>query len=175
MNVWQNPQQYSKVISLQLKFKKVNNNKKIKAKDRTVNISAFIYTYMCSVAHSYPTHCNPVVRSPAGSSVHGIFQARILERVAISSSRGSSRSGDRTRVFCVSSVGSQIFYHCHNKWHTLLCMCNRQMYTCPEYLRKHILETDTTRGLWEEQGAWRTGKRGQGISFHSFWILNTNY
>ena len=34
--------------------------------------------------------------SPPGSSVHGIFQARILEWVAISSSRGSSRSRDQT-------------------------------------------------------------------------------
>ena len=32
--------------------------------------------------------------SPPGSSVHGIFQARILEWVAISSSRGSSQSRD---------------------------------------------------------------------------------
>ena len=57
--------------------------------DRTVNISAIIYTYMSSVAQSYPTHCDPMVCSPTGSSVHGILQARILERVAISSSRGS--------------------------------------------------------------------------------------
>ena len=36
--------------------------------------------------------------SPPGSSVHGILQARILKWVAISSSRGSSRPMDRTRV-----------------------------------------------------------------------------
>ena len=36
-----------------------------------------------------------------GSSVHGIFQARILERVAISFSRGSSWPRDRTRVSCL--------------------------------------------------------------------------
>ena len=35
---------------------------------------------------SLPTVCNPVDRSPPGSSVHGILQARILEWVAISSS-----------------------------------------------------------------------------------------
>ena len=40
-----------------------------------------------------PTHC-----SPPGSSVHGIFQASILEWVAISFSRGSSRPRDRTWV-----------------------------------------------------------------------------
>ena len=40
------------------------------------------------VTQSYPTLCNPMDCSPPGSSVHGIFQARILERVAISFSRG---------------------------------------------------------------------------------------
>ena len=36
------------------------------------------------------TLCNPMDHSLSGSSVHGIFQARILEWVAIYSSRGSS-------------------------------------------------------------------------------------
>ena len=36
------------------------------------------------VAQSFPTLCNPMAYSPPGSSVHGIFQARILEWVAIS-------------------------------------------------------------------------------------------
>ena len=35
--------------------------------------------------------------SPPGSSIHGIFQGRVLEWVAISFSRGSSRPRDRTR------------------------------------------------------------------------------
>ena len=39
--------------------------------------------------------------SQPGSSVHGIFQARILEWVAISFSRGSSRPRDWTRVSCI--------------------------------------------------------------------------
>ena len=38
-----------------------------------------------------PIHfCNPIDYSPPGSSVHGILQARILEWVAMPSSRGSS-------------------------------------------------------------------------------------
>jgi len=45
-----------------------------------------------------------------GSSVHGISLARILEWVAISSSRGSSRPRDRTHVSCVSCVGRLILY-----------------------------------------------------------------
>ena len=42
--------------------------------------------YMC--AQSGPTLCNPLDCSPPGSSVHGISQARVLEWVAISSSKG---------------------------------------------------------------------------------------
>ena len=43
------------------------------------------------VAQSCPTLCDPMDCSPPGSSVHGVFQARILEWVAISFSRGSSQ------------------------------------------------------------------------------------
>ena len=50
------------------------------------------------VAQSCPTLCDPMDCSPPGSSIHGIFQARILEWVAISFSRGSSRPKDRTQV-----------------------------------------------------------------------------
>ena len=49
----------------------------------------------------YPTLCNPMDCSPPGSSVHGILLARILEWVAISFSRGSSRPRDRTQVSCI--------------------------------------------------------------------------
>ena len=49
-----------------------------------------------------PTLCNPMDYSLPGSSVHGIFQARILEWVAIPFSRGSSQSRDRTRVSCIA-------------------------------------------------------------------------
>ena len=39
---------------------------------------------------SCPTLCDPMGCSPAGSSIHGIFQARVLEWVAISFCQGSS-------------------------------------------------------------------------------------
>ena len=42
---------------------------------------------MCARAQSCPTLCNPMDCSPLSSSVHGIFQARILWWVAISYSR----------------------------------------------------------------------------------------
>ena len=50
-----------------------------------------------------PTLCDPMDCSLPGSSVHGIVQARILERVAISSSRGSSQARDQTPVSCIAS------------------------------------------------------------------------
>ena len=61
------------------------------------------------VAQLCLTLCDCVDCSPPGSSVHGIFQARIVEWVAISFSRGSSPSRDWT---CVSCIGRQILYHC---------------------------------------------------------------
>ena len=51
---------------------------------------------------SSPTLCNPRDCSPPGSSVHGIFQARILEWVTISYSRGSAQPRDQTQVSCVA-------------------------------------------------------------------------
>ena len=53
------------------------------------------------VAQSCPTLCDPMDCSPPGFSIHRISQARILEWVAISFSRRSSRPGDLTRVSCI--------------------------------------------------------------------------
>ena len=49
-------------------------------------------------AQSCPILCDPMDCSPPGSSVRGILQERILEWVAVPSSRGSSRPRDRTQV-----------------------------------------------------------------------------
>ena len=53
------------------------------------------------------TLCDPVDCSPPGSSVHGMLWARILEWVAMPSSRGSSRPRDQTHISC---IGKQILY-----------------------------------------------------------------
>ena len=50
------------------------------------------------VAQSCLTLCDPMDCSLPGSSVHGIFQARVLEWIAVSFSRRSSRPRDRTQV-----------------------------------------------------------------------------
>ena len=49
------------------------------------------------VAQSCPTLCDPIDCSLPGSSIHGIFQATVLEWVAISFSRESSQPRDRTK------------------------------------------------------------------------------
>ena len=61
---------------------------------------------------SCPTLCDPVDRSPPGSSVHGILQASILEGVVISSSRGSFPPRDQTQVSYTSCTGRWVLYHC---------------------------------------------------------------
>ena len=56
----------------------------------------FCWECVCMLSHSVMS--DPLDCSPPGSSVHGIFQARILEWVALSFSRGSSPSRDQTWV-----------------------------------------------------------------------------
>ena len=46
---------------------------------------------------------------PPGSPVHGILQARILEWVAISSSRGSSQPSDQNHISCSSCIAGRFF------------------------------------------------------------------
>ena len=67
---------------------------------------------------SCPTLCNPTDCSLPGSSVHRILQARILEWVAISSSRGSSRPRDQTHI-SVSPALAGGFFTTHATWKAL--------------------------------------------------------
>ena len=62
----------------------------------------------CLVAKKCPTLCDSMDCSLPGSSVHGISQARILEKVAISFLRGSSWPRDQTHISC---IGRQFPYH----------------------------------------------------------------
>ena len=56
----------------------------------------FLVTKSCAAL------CDPMDCRPPGSSVYGIFQARILEWVAIFFSRGSFPPGDQTWVSCIA-------------------------------------------------------------------------
>ena len=60
---------------------------------------------------SCPTLCNTIDCSLPGSSVHGIFKTRILEYIAIFSSRGYSQPRDGTLISCVSCIGRKDLYH----------------------------------------------------------------
>ena len=64
------------------------------------------------VSISWLTLCNPTNCSLQGYSVHGIFQARILECVAISYSRWSSWPRDRILLSYILCIGRWILYHC---------------------------------------------------------------
>ena len=75
---------------------------------------------VCSVTQLCLTLCDPLDCSPPGSSVHGILQARILEWVAISSSRGSSWPRDWTHISYVSCTGRWILYH-YATWEAPKC------------------------------------------------------
>ena len=65
--------------------------------------------------------CNPMDYSPPGSSVHRIFQTRILEWIAISFSRGSSQPRDRTQV---SRIAGRFF----TSWATGEALWNSENY-----------------------------------------------
>ena len=70
------------------------------------------------VAQSSLTFCNPMDLSSPGFFVHGISQARIVEWVVISFSKGFSRPRNQTHVSC---LGRLILYHratweAHRKW-----------------------------------------------------------
>ena len=63
---------------------------------------------LCLVAQLCLTLCDPLDYSPPGSSVHGIFQAGILDWVAISSSMGSSWPRDQTPI---SYIAGRFYTH----------------------------------------------------------------
>ena len=65
---------------------------------------------ICLVTQLCLTLCDPMDCSLPCSSVHGIFQARILEWAAISYSRGSFPPGAQTHVSCVFSIARRLFF-----------------------------------------------------------------
>ena len=73
------------------------------------------------VTQSCPSLCHPVDCRLPGSSVHGIFQTRILEWVAIPFYRGSSRPRDPTSV---SSIAERFFTICATRDNFTLFICN---------------------------------------------------
>ena len=70
---------------------------------------SWVVYYVLLCAQSCLTLCDSMDFNPSGSSVHGILQARILECVAVSSSRGSSRTKDWIQVSCGSCMVGGFF------------------------------------------------------------------
>ena len=94
---------------------------------RPLLCSVLCPTHPCVHAASLrasPALCDPVSRSPAGSSVHGVLQARMLEWTAQLSSRGSSRLRDRTRVSAVFGI---------SRW----ALCRLGSPSAPAHTAKH--------------------------------------
>ena len=76
--------------------------------------------FRVGVCISHVRLCNPLDCSPPGSSVHGIFQARILEWVAISFSSRSSQPRDQTQV---SHIADRLFtvWDLKNRTYRICC------------------------------------------------------
>ena len=77
----------------------------------SVSLSANGTCVCAKLLQSCSTLCDPRDYSLSGSTVHGILQARIMEWVAVPSSRGSSQPRDRTWVSYMSCIGRQVLYH----------------------------------------------------------------
>ena len=88
--------------------------------------------YVLLVAQLYQALCNPMNCSPPRSSVRGIFQTRILERVAIPYSRGSSPPRDQTQV---SYITGRSFTILASREVQALCFSNAvyKDFTSPEF------------------------------------------
>ena len=119
-------------------WEKEGKDKEKEGKNSASYLTATYYIKMECVhaksLQSCPTLCNPMDWGPPGSTVLGILQARVLEWIAIPSSRGSSRPRDRTRISHISCIGKQILYHWHHlgspkmEKHTYLTNCLCLMY-----------------------------------------------
>ena len=126
---------------------------------------------MCVSAQSCLTLCSPMDCSPSGSSVHGILQARILEWVAMLSSRGPSQPRSWTWVlhcrqilYHLSHQGSPqnhllaknsfSFLHFHNFHLTLnfLSMWNNAEFCSPQ--------------LWAQEGGLGSETQGSPTEMH---------
>ena len=120
------------------------------------------------VAQSCPTLWDPMDCSPPGSSVHGISQARILEWVAISFSRGSSLPRD---WICISCISGEFF----TNWATReACPSNG----LSQIIRKVGLETLWTFWplcYWNKQEGQtsKPGEPGKGIPKNGTWAMGS--
>ena len=116
-----------------------------------------------------PTLCDPLGCSLPGSSVHGIFQARILEWVAISSSRGSSWPRDRTQA-------SRIVGRCFTTPGTIVRKSRMALFISVRYprLSSSSCHRNHLSRKWKPQEGENTGAASPLTGFQrSAWITPT--
>ena len=98
--------------------------------------------FPCMRAKLCPTLCNLMDRSPLGSAVHRILQARILKWVVLPSSKGSFQPRDQTHVFYISCICRQVLYH----W------CHLGSPQCPQPLSKYLRKPGpASKGIWHDK------------------------
>ena len=130
----------------------------------------YAYAMLCSKANLCPTLCYPM--KPAGFSVPGMLQARILERIAFSSSRGSSWPRDQSYVSYTSCIGRWILYHWAT-WGTPACSCILYLYevsilwldfstwTIEKHVLYHFLTLTVCENECSKSKKKRTTKKGK--------------
>ena len=137
---------------------------------------AFILYYMqaCLWLSHVQLFCNPTDCSSPGSPVRGILWARMLERVAMPSSRGSSWPRDQTCFFYISCIGRQTLYHC-TIWEALVLGIKSKlemMWSIQEVV--HRLYANTTHFIWKTWLSRNSGIcAGPWNQFHHLQILRT--
>ena len=119
-----------------------------------------LWLYICMSIYTMHMHvlshvrlCNTMSCSPPGSSVHGISQARKLEWIAISSSRGSSRPRDQTHVSCFSRTGRWVLYHWAT-WEAPIYTVHTHIYNHYKHFFNHWKKTWRTKDkktYWKNQ------------------------
>ena len=102
-------------------------------------ISFTVLLRTCSVAQSCPTLCNSTDCTLSDSSVHRLFQAEILEWVAISYSRGSSQPGSNPHLLCFLHWKADSLPLSHRGSPVLLFIINPVLVWKQFYLMKQAL------------------------------------
>ena len=102
-------------------------------------LSLSLFFFKIGTCLVYLALCSLLDYSCSGSSIHGILRARILERVAIFSSRGRSQLRDRTHFSCFSCIGRRILYHCTTSDALKICRACKMQWK-EEELRKSFFD-----------------------------------
>ena len=138
----------------------------------TIPMKARQLLCVCLVAQSHPTLCDPLDYSLPGSCVLGIFQARLLEWVAISYSRASARPRDRTRVSRFSWIAGRFFTHWADR-EALIIVNNKLCWY--DVATGTVLKTDIHHGIGNPTHKKEAKCSAWSISVYKWRIPKTNF